>query len=750
MNFKNMYEPWKAECIAYSDIIMDAKDRQKHHTWNQNDENDFQTLIRSEADRVEAFISRKEREIESRIAYCERILTQKKLSETSNNKAINNDLTDILKDLTDLSKYARYNFLVLQKLVRVHRDFAPYNSLSLVDIAQSASLDIQRFDHTIVRASSLREICNVDPDRPIHGAISANYWIHADNLNEVKATLAFHVPEAYKAEVTTTYLDNPEFTVFEQWLERDTDAESIQFRYLGSEKSNTIIVERHIRHATSTRSTESLPIPLSKLNDFMDGTYTPSYYAAEQEAKGAPKETIDIQSNAANNIQNSIVNKQLSPVFCTRSQHTAFKLSGCPNVSLALEESLAFERTADHGPKDNEEYFANVIDSKEAKSHRFPYNLLKVQFDPSSSKELPPWLTEMLNSSLVYEVPYFSNHLHGTSLFYKSSLCLLPWWMSQLELDIRNGLQPKGNPTVSLQCKGRKSPANAEYQAGYLELQLLKTIHLKRSQSNIRKTSIVRSGSTRSTRMPDSKGSLAKSNISSQPAATPNGNPFDDPMWTQKHETYEIPMFKLYDRPVSNADTFDSVKHSGTHHENSSTQRLMEDKNSSHPSRSNSKNNDEKYLEKHFGQDIDLEEGRQDENAEKKKNKKKNKDDGAMVEPKTLFANERTFIHWLNFAATLLTTALTLMNFGDRINYIVGAIFFGIAFIFVFYSFGFNRWRAYRILYKPHLRFDDVFGPVFLCILLVGALVLNFGLRWSSPQSTTTYLGTNTTSTDSS
>jgi uncharacterized membrane protein YidH (DUF202 family) len=89
------------------------------------------------------------------------------------------------------------------------------------------------------------------------------------------------------------------------------------------------------------------------------------------------------------------------------------------------------------------------------------------------------------------------------------------------------------------------------------------------------------------------------------------------------------------------------------------------------------------------------------------------------------FANERTFIHWLNFAAIILSAALTLLNFGDGVNRIVGGVFFAISLIFAVYGFGFYRWRAYRITNKPHLRFDDIFGPVFLCILLVGALIVS-------------------------
>jgi hypothetical protein len=66
------------------------------------------------------------------------------------------------------------------------------------------------------------------------------------------------------------------------------------------------------------------------------------------------------------------------------------------------------------------------------------------------------------------------------------------------------------------------------------------------------------------------------------------------------------------------------------------------------------------------------------------------------------------------------------MNFGDGINKIIGAVFFGIAMVMTIYAFGYNRWRTHRIANKPHLRYDDIYGPFVLCIVLLGALSVSF------------------------
>jgi hypothetical protein len=45
------------------------------------------------------------------------------------------------------------------------------------------------------------------------------------------------------------------------------------------------------------------------------------------------------------------------------------------------------------------------------------------------------------------------------------------------------------------------------------------------------------------------------------------------------------------------------------------------------------------------------------------------------VEPKVFFANERTFLSWLNFSAMLGGLAMGLLNFGDSIGQICGLLF---------------------------------------------------------------------------
>ncbi|KAH8555202.1 hypothetical protein BGW37DRAFT_419777 [Umbelopsis sp. PMI_123] len=110
--------------------------------------------------------------------------------------------------------------------------------------------------------------------------------------------------------------------------------------------------------------------------------------------------------------------------------------------------------------------------------------------------------------------------------------------------------------------------------------------------------------------------------------------------------------------------------------------------------------------------------------------KKKGKDIKVKVEPKAFFANERTFISWLQFCALLLTTALNLLNFGDNVSRVSGAVFIAIATLLAIYAQIRYQYRGWQLRNHSTKRYDDIWGPAVLCILLVGALVLNFYLRF--------------------
>ncbi|CAO3621177.1 unnamed protein product [Mucor hiemalis] len=102
------------------------------------------------------------------------------------------------------------------------------------------------------------------------------------------------------------------------------------------------------------------------------------------------------------------------------------------------------------------------------------------------------------------------------------------------------------------------------------------------------------------------------------------------------------------------------------------------------------------------------------------------------VEPKVFFANERTFLSWLNFTVVLGGLAMGLLNFGDRISRLSAMLFTVTAMFVMIYALYTFHWRATKIRNREAAPYDDRVGPTVLCIFLIIAVGFNFYLRLSN------------------
>lgn len=100
------------------------------------------------------------------------------------------------------------------------------------------------------------------------------------------------------------------------------------------------------------------------------------------------------------------------------------------------------------------------------------------------------------------------------------------------------------------------------------------------------------------------------------------------------------------------------------------------------------------------------------------------------VEPKVYFATERTFLSWLEFSIILGSIAATLMNFGHDVIALSAAWGFTIiACASLIYSLALYLWRVQMVRKRRAARYHDRYGPTVLCIGLLIAVAVNFGLR---------------------
>eukprot|EP01041_Mallomonas_annulata_P011239 gene11239-23500_t len=102
------------------------------------------------------------------------------------------------------------------------------------------------------------------------------------------------------------------------------------------------------------------------------------------------------------------------------------------------------------------------------------------------------------------------------------------------------------------------------------------------------------------------------------------------------------------------------------------------------------------------------------------------------VEPKLVFANERTYMSWLSMAVILSASSMGILAFtketGGRAE-LFALMILPIALAFIVYAVTTYLWRMEKIRLRESERWDDPYGPVILTLVVILALVIQFVIK---------------------
>jgi uncharacterized membrane protein YidH (DUF202 family) len=106
--------------------------------------------------------------------------------------------------------------------------------------------------------------------------------------------------------------------------------------------------------------------------------------------------------------------------------------------------------------------------------------------------------------------------------------------------------------------------------------------------------------------------------------------------------------------------------------------------------------------------------------------------DGIPVNPKGYFANERTFLHWINLTVIIGGVGIGLLNFGDSMAQISGLVFSFFSIIIMFYSL-YKYLQRSDLLEKKQKGNDymDEKGSIALIFIVLSAVAINFIVKFS-------------------
>ncbi|CAG8481067.1 4911_t:CDS:2 [Ambispora gerdemannii] len=672
----SLYPEWTFYYLAYDDLKRELKVRTRNkRSWTEEDEVKFVELLEKELDKVFTFQTVKSGEINRRIQYSEKEISDITQSKTVTEDvyiALEQELSMIIADVHDLAKFTRLNYTGFLKIIKKHDKQTKWvlKPMYLARLNQKPFYK-ENYDALIVKLSRLYDIVRTR-GKPVKGNAAAGgsqqnfvrntrkYWVHPDNITELKLLILKHLPvlvfnankefEPADSAISSIYFDNDDFELYLGRLEKTEGAEAIRLRWYGDMDNREIFVERktHREDWTGEKSVKArFPIKGKYVNKYLRGEYSMDKALQKLKTKkGKGDKEIESLSRLANEIQYTTITKKLKPVLRTFYNRTAFQLPGDARVRISLDTELTmirednFEGLSNNRSGNNWRRTDIGIDYPfdqlpEGDITRFPYAVLEVKLQTQSGQEPPQWVQELKDSHLVEEVHKFSKFIHGVAtLMENRRIQLLPFWLAQMDTDIR-----KPQSRFRIQRPGLSSDGGVTTPA------IESTKHLGYDDEG--KIEVVTEEPSEGTPL------FARDGRHEPSTSYQNGG-----MASQSK------LFTYSPMPI-NAE----------------------------------------YKGKRVAVPV-------------------------RIEPKVYFANERTFLSWLNFSVILGGLAVGLLNFGDKIARIAAGMFTSVALMIMMYALWTYHWRARRIRNKEPGPYDDRVGPTILCGALLIAVVVNFYLRF--------------------
>ncbi|KAK5122695.1 hypothetical protein LTR85_003610 [Meristemomyces frigidus] len=790
-----IYRPWRENYIDYAKLkkLLREDEGEVGETpgqWTDEDEGKFvDELVNVQLEKVHAFHKETYEKLRDRTAKCEARLdtvavgqngveegqaqtdgaaeSQPEEEGTSNGngngkkpmpsedeqqkvlKEVLSELDQITKETNELEKYSRINYTGFLKAAKKHdrKRGGAYRVRPLLQV-RLAALPFNKEDYSplLYRLSAMYSFVrqhlegaetrgmSISESQPgIEEYTSHKFWVHPDNLLELKTTIMRRLPVlVYNPQtskiaegnqrdpsITSIYFDNPAFKIYTSKVDQG-EASSLRLRWYGQLNDKPeIYVEKKTVKEDNTSEDSRFTTKEKYIQRFIKGEYGMEKQIKKLEDRAGPdSDEVKSFKSSVEEIQSFIKENDLQPVLRANYTRTAFQIPGDNRVRISLDTDLAFirEDAIDERPcRDPETWHRTDIDSTEmeypftsirkGEVSRFPFALLEIKVRNSAKRN--EWIQDIMHSHLVKEAPRFSKFVHGVAQLFEDYVNTFPFWLSEMETDIRRDPQ---RAFEEEQAKKQKE-ADDEFAVGSL---------LKSRGSNMNSPlqrghqsaiiSPVGSPNLSHSYKPSSKPAAGKSDLGNVTAAEQTqvdetaGEPDEDETGTHAHGD---------ERPANTITTNNTIP--------SALKNLFPTFSTSKYAQARRNNGG--------GRTGPLPPGVSKPSAWIK-------DAGPVkVEAKVWLANQRTFIKWQHVSILLASLSLGLYNAAGVNNNVARAlavVYTVIAVGVAGWGYGVYIWRSRLIEGRSGRDFDAVTGPIVVCVGLIVALVLNFAFKYQA------------------
>ncbi|KZF20730.1 SPX-domain-containing protein [Xylona heveae TC161] len=758
----SIYPPWESQYIDYKKLknIL-REDRQGKASradqddevdeWTEQDEGTFvEELINVQLEKVNAFQNQTFEQLRERAAKCETRLeallskgkengepnpSDDKVDMSDNSKQetlreIMEELDNIAKEINELEKYSRINFTGFLKaakkhdrkrgqryrvkpLLQVRLSALPFNSENysplLYRLSAMYSFVRQHLEGEVPKERTM-SVAEIDPTSSRYS--SYKFWVHPDNLLEVKTYILRRLPVlVYNPQtskvadgartdptITSLYFDNSKFSLYTQKVDRAPDSSSLRLRWFGQlAEQPEIMFEKKIAKEGDESEEVRFPIKEKYIQSFIKGDYKMEKSVRKlQDRSGPDSKEIQALEKSVDEIQKAIKENNLQPVLRANYTRTAFQIPGDDRVRISLDTELALIREdsfdTDRPCRDPEDWHRRDIDDaqmefpynniRKGEISRFPYALLDIKVRGGPAKKTPEWVSDLMSSHLVKEAPRFSKFVHGVAQLFEDQVNSFPFWLGELDTDIRK------DPAQAFEQEQEKKAKRAEDEIavgsflGSKSSPYWKPVvgspadrHFDRKRSE--RDELLKLTATRSRSVPGEVGEVGEERDS------------DD-------DGKQAPEAAASPTSHGLASLFPSFSTS-------------------------------KYARARRGERVELPPGVRHPGTFIK-------DSGPVkVEAKVWLANQRTFIKWQHVSVLLASLSLGLYNAAGESNNVARILAIVYTLIAVFagvWGWAMYIYRSRLIQERSGKDFDNVVGPLIICVGLAIALCLNFGFKY--------------------
>ncbi|WFD27390.1 vacuolar transporter chaperone [Malassezia nana] len=686
-------------------------------------------------------------------------------------------LANVIADVHDLALFTKLNYTGFLKIVKKHdkqtgrllrKEFVQH-------YLSTRPFYKENYDALIVKLSKMFDIVHTR-GHPVQGDSSAGgsqsafvrqttkYWVHPDNIVPLKLFILKHLPvlvfnteKEYQPEdsaITSIYYDNEDLELYLGRLEKTEGAEAIRLRWYGGMDNKTIFVERktHREDWTGEKSVKArFPIKEEHVNAYMRGEYRMNDTFEEMRKKGKKSDKdIDSMIQLASEVQYAVLSRKLQPVMRSFYNRTAFQLPGDARVRISLDTELTLVREDNWDGKQRSGNNWRRMDIgidypfeqlPEGDVERFPYGVLEVKLQTQMGQEPPKWVRELVSSHLVEAVPKFSKFIHGCATLLSNRVDLVPFWLPQMDIDIRKPVSMdlaldrphhSSSNSESSQSQG-KLPHYEPVSEDEFEHEDDRETRIANAQQEADNVGL----SAFDPRIKEIRAQREKYLVEhrresegAQRAAS--SAPIKDTASARPEKDKTVPVSRADILAPSTVFDKNYLQKFGNNisklwHHNAQEDEDEEDE-------------DERAIRALQGRDEEEPRGKGtappkdvEYVTEFHAEPGKKVSVPIRIEPKVYFANERTFLKWLEFSVLLASIATGLLNFqraGDTAGLVTSTLFTLVALFAVAYSGVLYMWRAFKIRERSSSNvYSDPYGPTFLCIAILAATAVNFIMR---------------------